>query len=306
MKAVVIGCLEPVYLEDSLTALRRWVAPRDTVVVNLGNTLRRSLAVSNVSHRFGVESFRPRGLPLDGTNTVTWVHKSVMTLCMRWPDETILKLDEDVILCSEQDRWNVGAGQFLIPNLTINNFTTRWYLERHWPDLAERTAGNPLMWHFPHPETGEDARPDLLRAIYGIDPAALARSTESDATPQARISGVDAYKEHGLIAPLPGEPDRYRGVSRTAMAFRARDYASLFPNVADVDELLIGTAARDGRLEYVVDYTIFGHHINYWSVREYLTRNQPFVRAYSQRVISLSDGDQLAAWTPPLFHVDAA
>lgn len=61
------------YLEDSLTALRRWVAPRDTVVVNLGNTLRRSLAVSNVSHRFGVESFRPRGLPpLDGTNTVTW------------------------------------------------------------------------------------------------------------------------------------------------------------------------------------------------------------------------------------------
>jgi len=109
-----------------------------------------------------------------------------------------------------------------------------------------------------------------------------------------------------LVPPLPGEPDRYRGVSCTAMAFRARDYASLFPNVADVDELLIGTAARDGRLEYVVDYTIFGHHINYWSVRKYLTRNQPLVRAYSQRVISLSDGDQPAAWTPPPFHVDAA
>jgi len=208
------------------------------VVVNLGNTLRRSLAVSNVSHRFGVESFRPRGLPLDGTNTVTWVHKSVMTLCMRWPDETILKLDEDVILCSEQDRWNVGAGQFLVPNLTINDFTTRWCLERHWP--GPRRADRRELAH-------------------------VALSSPRDR--RGRPSGPAACH----------------------LWHRSRR-----------------AGAQHGRLEYVVDYTIFGHHINYWSVREYLTRNQPVVRACSHRVISLSDGDQPAAWTPPLFHVDAA
>ena len=293
MKAVVIACLEPTYLQDSLAALARWVAPIDTVVINLGNTLRRSLAVSRVSHRFRVESFRPTGLPLDGRNTVTHVHPSVMTMCMRWPDETILKLDEDVILCSQPDRWSVGENEFLVPNLTINNFTTRWYLERHWPELAERTAGNPLMWHSPHPDTGEDARPALLRAIYGIDPAELASSTASG--PQVRISGVQAYEDYGLVPPLPGEADRYRGVSCTAMAFRARDYTRLFPHIADVDELLIGTAARDGRAEYVVDYSLFGHHINYWSVREYLTQNQPLVRAYDRRVISLAVGDHRTA-----------
>lgn len=47
-------------------------------------------------------------------------------------------------------------------------------------------------------------------------------------------------------------------------------------------------------------------HINYWSVREYLTQNQPLVRAYSQRVIALSDGDHPSARTPPPFHADAA
>lgn len=306
MKAVVIACLEPVYLEDSLTALARWMAPRHTVVINLGNTPQRSLAVSDISHRFAVQSFRPAGLPLDGTNTVSWVHQSVITLCKRWPDETFLKLDEDVILCSEPSRWSVGERQFLIPNLTINNLTTRWYLERHWPELAERTAGNPFMWHYPHPATGDDARPDLMRAIYSIDPAVLALSAQSEAGPPLRISGLRDYEKYGLVAELPHEGHRSRGVSCTAMGFRAQDYIELFPNVSDVDELLIGTAARDGRAEYVVDYSIFAHHINYWSVRELLTHNQQLVRDYNQRVISLSDADRPASWSAPAFRLDDA
>jgi hypothetical protein len=93
-----------------------------------------------------VSVLRPHGY-LDGRQTGAWIHEAIKTVCRRHPDETILKVDEDVILVSSRDRLQPEPRTFLVPLVTINNYTTKTYVNEFWPRLSEHCEGHPWIWH---------------------------------------------------------------------------------------------------------------------------------------------------------------
>ena len=283
MKAVVLACLEPDHLELCLDALTRWLPTEDILVVNNGNLPERTSAIERTARRWSVVTGRGHDL-VAGEDTIPYAHEAFKDVCTMWPDETILKLDEDVLIVSRPEDWQLGAMELKVPAVTVNNYTSRFYLEHLDPALAALAPSHPWLWHRPHPLTGEDTRLRAMRALYSSDPARLVALCEEHGS--VRRLGREDWAPEGLMD--VSEIDERRGISCTVMAFRAEDYLTMMGEGPGVDEVLFAEAVYAGRASYVVDTSIFCHHVNYHSMRD-------AVRALGEHVECWNRGAVVAA-----------
>ncbi len=266
MKAVVIACLEPARLDLCLDALLRWLPAEDVLVINNASFPATHEAIDRVARRWDVL----RGCTheyVDGENTILEIHEGIKGACEMWAGETILKIDEDVLLVSRPELWNPGPGELLIPAITVNNHTSRFFFEELDPDLARLGFSHSWLWHGPHPITNEDTIARATRAIYGADPAELVAMCERRGT-VTRIGAAD-WDGEALMEPGPFCEDR-RGISSMCLAFNADDYIAMCAAERGIEEVLLAEAVWQGRATYVVDTRIFCHHISYHTVREAL------------------------------------
>lgn len=262
MKAVVLACLEPQHLDLCLDALTRWLPTEDILVINNGNVPARTEAIELVARRWSVTTGRNHELA-DGEDTIPYAHEAFKDVSAMWPGETILKLDEDVLLVSRPEDWGLAPMELKVPAVTVNNFTSRFFLQRLDPQLAALAPSHPWLWHRPHPVTGEDTRLRAMRALYGADPRELVAMCEEHGS--LRRLGRDDWGPEGLMD--VSEIDERRGISCTVMAFRSDDYLEMMGEDPGVDEVLFAQAVYEGRATYVVDTSIFCHHVNYYSLR---------------------------------------
>jgi hypothetical protein len=280
VKVVVVACLEPERLELSLAALALWVDRGDVIVLNNGNTPARTGMIEDVCMRAGVRTVRVHWC-FRNEDTIRFIHEGLKTVCRLFPDEVMLKIDDDMIIVSEQDRFDVEPGKLLVPGITINNYTTRRYLEHLRPDLAAAVEGHPWMWHWDqHPVTGLDHRSDLLAAIYDADPLQLREFAERHGWVEE--IGRDRWEECRLMGDA-GE--QKRGISSHAIAVRAADYLELCGEGEGIEEVLLAEAVWDGRAVYRVDHGIFAHHVTYWPMRESVMAMGDAVERYCRRIL---------------------
>jgi hypothetical protein len=262
MKAVVLACLEPQHLDLCLDALTRWLPAEDILVINNGNLPERTDAIERTARRWNVPTGRNHELA-NGEDTIPYAHEAFKEVSAMWPGETILKLDEDVLLVSRPEDWEIGPMELKVPAVTVNNFTSRFFLNKLDPELAEQAPGHAWLWHRPHPVTGEDTKLRAMRALYGADPRDLVAQCEAEGT--VRRLGREDWEREGLMD--VSDVDERRGISCTVMAFRSDDYLTMMGEGPGVDEVLFAEAVYGGRATYVVDTTIFCHHVNYYSLR---------------------------------------
>jgi len=262
MKAVVLACLEPQHLDLCLDALTRWLPTEDILVINNGNVPERTDAIECIARRWSVGTGRNHEL-CSGEDTIPYAHEAFKEVSAMWPGETILKLDEDVLLVSRPEDWKLGPMELKVPAVTVNNFTSRFFLEHLDPELAELAPSHPWLWHRPHPVTGEDTKLRAMNALYSADPRALVKLCEDYGS--VRRLGRDDWGPEGLMD--VSDIDERRGISCTVMAFRSDDYLTMMGEGPGVDEVLFAEAVYGGRATYVVDTTIFCHHVNYYSLR---------------------------------------
>lgn len=262
MKAVVLACLEPDHLELCLDALTRWLPTEDILVINNGNLRERTDAIERTARRWSVVTGRGHDL-VAGEDTIPYAHEAFKDVCEMWPDETILKLDEDVLIVSRPEDWQLGPMELKVPAVTVNNYTSRFFFAELDPELTELGLSHPWLWHRPHPITGEDTKLRALRALYSADPATLVRLCEERGS--VRRLGREDWGPEALMD--ASQVDQRRGISCTVMAFRAEDYLEMMGAEPGVDEVLFAEAVYGGRASYVVDTSIFCHHVNYHSMR---------------------------------------
>lgn len=278
MKAVVIACLEPEHLDLSLDALLRWMPREDVLVVNNGNRPHQVRAIDEAGRVWGVDVARVHDV-LDGTSTIGQIHEALKECAALWPDETILKLDEDVLLVSDPAAWDVGPGELLMPAVTINNFTGRFFLRELAPELVAEPE--PWLFHLPPPEDGPDLRWAATRAIYDTDPGLLVALTQLHGE-VVRV-GRDEWEDAALMVDHEG---LRRGISSMAVAFRGADYLELCGPGGGIEEVLLAEAVFEGRAEYVIDTRIFAHHVSYWPLRPLLEPHRDAVVTWCLRAIS--------------------
>ena len=274
MKVIIIACLEPEHLATCLRALLLWVATDDIIVVNNGTTPENTHRINEITSHYSIQILRPHEL-CHGENSIIYINESLKAVCRKHPEEIVLKIDEDIILCSNVERFQFEHGVFFVPNLTINNFTTKNYLRAFWPDLYEALKSHAWMWHNPHPKTGGDFRLELTKRFYTLNPVWLIRYCEENQTIEY-VDGSEWFSKS-----MMGD----RGISSTAMAFHGSDYLSLVQNQGGVEEILIAEGVRSGRFRYKVDYGLFCHHINYWPIRQIVKSNSHLVNAFNERII---------------------
>jgi hypothetical protein len=278
MKALVISSSEPEHLASCLDALSLWLPASDVIVANNANQPAPAAQIDATARAHGVHVLRDHDTH-DGSNTMPLIHEAIRSVCRAYPDQTIVKLDEDVLLVSSPARLAPAPGKFLVPNVTINNYTTKIYLDAFWPELAEACRAHDWLWHHVDPRTGRDYRVTLLELIYNTDPARLIAFCEANTTVEE--IGAAEWQEKALMV----APDGYRGISSMAIVFAAADYLRLFGAASGIEEVLIGTAIAAGRASYVVDHGIYCHHMHYFTVRELLRANADYVEAYKTRIL---------------------
>jgi len=293
MKAVVLACLEPHNLELCLDALTRWLPAEDILVINNGNLPERTEAIELTARRWNVTTGRGHELA-HGENTIRYAHEAFKDVCAMWPGETILKLDEEVLLVSRPEDWELGAMELKVPAVTVNNFTSRFFLEHLDPELAELARSHPWLWHRLHPVTGEDTKLRAMRALYSADPDTLVTLCQEHGS--IRRLGREDWGPEGLMD--VSDIDERRGISCTVMAFRSDDYLTMMGEGPGVDEVLFAEAVYGGRATYVVDTSIFCHHVNYYPMRAE-------VRALGETIERWNRGAVVAA-TRSVFRPDAA
>jgi len=156
--------------------------------------------------------------------------------------------------------------------------------------LAGRAPHNKGMQYAPDPprpeeiivvmrQAGHDRHGLRLRALIAV----LWRGG-------LRISEALALRETDI--------DERRGISCTVMAFRSDDYLTMMGEGPGVDEVLFAEAVYGGRATYVVDTSIFCHHVNYYPMRAE-------VRALGETIERWNRGAVVAA-TRSVFRPDAA
>lgn len=293
MKAVVLACLEPQHLDLCLDALTRWLPTEDILVINNGNVPERTNAIELIARRWDVATGRNHELA-GGEDTIPYAHEAFKEVSAMWPGETILKLDEDVLLVSRTEDWELGPMELKVPAVTVNNFTSRFFLEHLDPELAELAPSHPWLWHRPHPVTGEDTRLRAMGALYSADPRDLVRLCEEHGS--VRRLGRDDWAPEGLMD--VSDIDERRGISCTVMAFRSDDYLTMMGEGPGVDEVLFAEAVYGGRATYVVDTTIFCHHVNYYSLRGEVRALGETIERWNRRAV--------VAATRSVFHRAAA
>ena len=283
MKVAVISCVEPEHLRHCLEALALWIDPSDVVVVDNANARDRSDHIEGLGRAFGAAVLRPHDR-VDGSGTIEFIHEALKTVCAAFPDETILKVDEDILFAADPGQIDPGPREFLVPAVTINNYTTRGYAAALRPALYDQIRDHPQLWHEVHPRTGVEHRVELLDLVYGRHPAELAAVFGQQS--RRETIGRAEWLDRHLMGDATTE--ERRGISSTALAFRAADYLELaaeFPH--GVEEVLIGEAVWRGDWSYVVDWSLYCHHVNYFTLRPLIQTNAPAVAEYNDHVLQV-------------------
>jgi hypothetical protein len=301
MKAVVLACLEPQHLDLCLDALTRWLPAEDVLVINNGNVPERTEAIERIARRWNVPTGRNHDLT-QGEDTIPYAHEAFKEVSKLWPGETILKLDEDVLLVSRPELWDVGPMELMVPAVTVNNYTSRFFLEKLDPELAAQAVGHPWLWHRPHPVTGEDTRLRAMKALYSAEPAALLEQCRAEG--EVRRLGRDDWEREGLMD--VSETDERRGISCTVMAFRSDDYLTMMGEGRGVDEVLFAEAVHSGRATYVVDTRIFCHHVNYYSLRAEVRDLGESIESWNRRAVVAATHAALGLGAHPAVAAPAA
>jgi hypothetical protein len=294
MKAVVLACLEPQHLDLCLDALTRWLPSEDVLVINNGNRPERIEAIERTARRWNVATGRNHDLT-DGEDTIPYAHEAFKEVSRMWPGETILKLDEDVLLVSRPERWEVGPMDLLVPAVTVNNYTSRFFFNKLDPDLVQLAMSHPWLWHRPHPITGEDTRLRAMRGLYGAEPRELVDLCVREGSVR-RITGADWAAEALMDV---SEIDQRRGISCTVMAFRSDDYLEMMGEGPGVDEVLFAEAVYAGRATYVVDTRIFCHHVNYFSLRAEIQALGETIESWNRRAVVAATHAELGLAAAP-------
>ena len=307
MKAIVVACLEPEHLEHCLQSLDLWLLPQDVIVLNNANQTEHVTRIAAIAARHRMETMRLQN-HTHGENTLPYIHQALCNLSRAHPGETILKIDEDIMLVAKAAQFEAPPGAFVIPNITINNFTTKNYLAEFQPALHAKVIDHPWLWHFPHPRTGVDYREALFRFIYEADPLRFMEHCARNAGKETVIGRSeweknylwsrvdDAHKRRGGWRLMPkwfvkkfrraSTHVEHRGISSTAMSFRADDYLALVGKQRGIEEVLIAEAVYHDRARYVVKHDIFCHHVNYWSVREMVKQHAALVAGFCERLLT--------------------
>lgn len=270
MKTMVISCLEPHHLRNCLEALKMWLPPEDIYVMNNGNTPGRTQKIAAAAQEAHVNVIRPKYVE-GQKSTKSFIQRITNDFAKRFPDEIILKVDEDNILISSKDKFVFESGAFFLPVSTINNYTTRIFLKKFWPDLLEKLEGCTWMWHHPEPV---ELRNVLFDAIYGAHPKDLIEFIEAQNTREYITH--DNYTQYPLMDA--------RGISTHAVAFHAKDHIDNYASDDENQEMYFYRLVLEGTMHYVVDHSIFCHHINYHPIRELVQQRAELVETFHKRI----------------------
>jgi len=270
MKTMVISCLEPEHLVNCLRALKMWLPTDDIYVINNGNTEKRVTEIARIARNAHVNLIRPEYVEGE-KSTKPFIHRITRDFAQRFPDEIILKVDEDNILISSQDNFSFEPGVFFFPLSTINNYTTRIYLEKFWPDILLKLEKCSWMWHEPDPPEFKSV---LFDAIYGAEPKELIKFAESHSTREYITH--ENYDKKCLMTD--------RGISTHAVAFHAQDYINNYGVDEANQEMQLFRSLKAGRIRFVIDRSIFCHHVNYHSIRELVHKRRDLVDTFHTRI----------------------
>jgi hypothetical protein len=276
-----MASLEAEHLAFALRALRLWVDPAEVTVLDNASRPEASEAITRLVDEHGMRRMRLHDLT-DGSNTTVFLHDAIIRMCREHPDETILKLDEDVVFVGDGDRIRPGRRELWVPNVTVNNFTSKFYVRHLWPELYDEIADNEQPWHHPSPGTGREYKLELMRRFYDTEPETLAALC--DEHPGVERIGRRQWRACRLVG---GYLREKRGISSMAIAFRAQDYLDLIGRKKGIEEVLLANAVFKRRAHYVVDRGAYCHHVNYWSIRPQIQEMGEHVARYNERVLDL-------------------
>ncbi len=274
MKILVISSLEPEHLSYCLLALKKWVDAKDIFVLNNASERWKIKVINHICLMFQVNKLRLHELK-SGESTKCFMNKAIKYICSKYLNEIIFKIDEDVIIVSTRKKFEFGRGLFLIPNITINNFTIRSYIQEIWPDLITHFKDHPKPWHYNHPRTNINTARLLFKKLYMSDPIELIKFCERTKT--IEYIGANDWENKNL---------HDRGVSNTAIAFHAQDYLTYITTDEFTPEVLMANAVRYSNLRYKIDYSIFCHHINYYTIRDLVKKHAKLINTFNEKILT--------------------
>lgn len=276
MKVMIISCLEPQHLENCLKALKMWVPVEDIYVINNAFAEERLKQISAISCSYGVNFVRPE-YANNQKNTKPLIHRIVNDFAKRFPDEIILKMDEDNILISDMEKFSFEKGVFFFPLSTINNYTSQIFLKNFFPELFDKVKTFTWMWHKPDPVELKEA---LFDAFYNYDPAEFIKFTEENSLRE--YITYRNYREKVLM--------EERGISTHAVAFHASDHIKYYGDSSYNQEKRFFELVKNGSMKYVIDHSIFCHHVNYHSVRELVVHKKNIVEKFHEGIFKYYSG----------------
>ena len=127
------------------------------------------------------------------------------------------------------------------------------------------------MWHKPEPI---EMKIVLFDAIYGSHPKDLIEHLNLQST-RTHITQHNYMREC-----LMSE----RGISTHAVAFYGQDHIDNYGDDSFNQEVRFFDLVKQGVMKYVIDHSIFCHHINYHSVRDLVQKKSELVSVFHKRL----------------------
>jgi len=274
MKVIVIASIEPQYLKYSIPALQSWVKSEDIFVLNNASNIHNISLINTLSQQQGVGCLRYFKFKQD-IETKYYINESLKKFCSRFPDEIILKIDEDTILFCDQSAITFERDTFWFPCIDISNYFTRFFIDNLWPDKKYIYENNPFMWHEDHPVHQKNFGETLFNLIYNTEPATLIELCKST----DRIDYISGNNQ--TFKTLPSK----WGISITAFAFHASDYLKYFNVFSGMDEQMVTKMVELNVAHYQCNYNYYCHHISYYTTRELCKKNAELVENFNQKVM---------------------
>ena len=273
MKTMVISCIEPHHLINCIRGLKLWMGKEDIYIINNAFDEQKIAMINETVKNQGVNVIRPEYVE-GQKDTKPFIHRITNDFARAFPDELILKLDEDVILISEEGVPNFERGVFYMPLSTINNYTTRIYAREFWPDMYAKCSEHRWMWHNKEPF---DIKEELFYKVYRSDPVQLIEFTRNNI-----IREKITVKNH-VSKNLMGK----RGISTHTVFFHAQDHIDNYIDANRNQEVHFYNLIKEGKFCYEIDYNMFCHHINYFTLRDLVKKESDLVKKFHERIFSI-------------------
>ena len=272
MKVMVISCLEPQHLEKCLSGLRVWVGLNNIHVINNGNTKEKIEQIDSIANEFAVKSMRPKYVE-GKDNTKPFIHKITNDFALMFPNEVILKMDEDVILVSQKGVPTFDRGTFYMPTAAVDNYTIRSFVKEFWPALSTKCDVHDWPWHNKDPY---DIKEELFFNVYNKHPKDFINFTLRNDI----LENVTQHNHKDKI--LMSE----RGLSTYAVFFHAQDHIDNFGDESMNQEMRFFDLVKSGKFKYTIDHGMFCHHISYHSIRELVSAHDGLVETFIKELFN--------------------